>query len=394
MPSEEVDRADGRVFRVDVETRRAADAWFLERGLPAVLRPGRLARRVWPRSAPALAAFAVFMLNSALVVLVTGKHTINIEGDPTREEWFVLFLIVLVLPLAATVGWLVSRISTARGRTIAATLAMVIAVVGGIFGGPSPRILTDLIFEAIVIGIILALTASGVGSIIGLSVRMTLSQLAVMGSLLLRALPVLLLTFLVFFNSPVWLMASTVGRGRLWLAILFLAGIAAAFVTSVTVDRVRPIIASTEPPVDRAARLSGTPFATMPEPADVKPLKRAEQLNVYFVIAVSQLAQIFAVAVLTGLLYLVLGLILLSPELLAAWTRNGSSDGQFLGMTIPVPQALIQITLFLAALTFMYISARAVGDDEYRGRFFDPLTDELRLTLEARNRYRAAVPAR
>ena len=35
-----------------------------------------------------------------------------------------------------------------------------------------------------------------------------------------------------------------------------------------------------------------------------------------------------------------------------------------------------------------------VGDDEYRGRFFDPLTDELRLTLEARNRYRAAVPAR
>lgn len=394
MPSEEVDRPDERVFGVDVETRRAADAWFLERGLPAVLRPGRLARRVWPRSAPALAAFAVFMLNSALVVLVTGKHTINIEGDPTREEWFVLFLIVLVLPLAATVGWLVSRISTVRGRTIAATLAVVMAVVGGIFGGPSPRILTDLIFEAIAIGIILALTASGVGSIIGLSVRMTLSQVAVMGSLLLRALPVLLLTFLVFFNSPVWLMASTVGRVRLWLAILFLAGIAAAFVTSVTVDRVRPIIASTEPPVDRVARLSGTPFAAMPEPADVKPLKRAERLNVYFVIAVSQLAQIFAVAVLTGLLYLVLGLILLSPELLAAWTRNGSSDGQFLGMTIPVPQALIQITLFLAALTFMYISARAVGDDEYRGRFFDPLTDELRLTLEARNRYRAAVPAR
>ena len=77
---------------IDVAQRRAADAWFLERGLPAVLRPGRLVRRLWPRSAPALAAFAVFMVNSAVVVEITGKHTINIEGGPTRNEWFVLGL--------------------------------------------------------------------------------------------------------------------------------------------------------------------------------------------------------------------------------------------------------------------------------------------------------------
>ena len=45
----------------EVAQRRAADRWFLERGLPAVLRPGALVRRLWPRSAPALAAFAVCM---------------------------------------------------------------------------------------------------------------------------------------------------------------------------------------------------------------------------------------------------------------------------------------------------------------------------------------------
>ncbi len=118
-------------------------------------------------------------------------------------------------------------------------------------------------------------------------------------------------------------------------------------------------------------------------------------MNVYFVLGVSQLAQILVVAVVTALLFLVLGLILLSPELLAAWTRNGSSDGRFLGMTIPVPDALIQVTLFLGALTFMYVSARAVGDDTYRDQFTTPpLIDGLRVTLTARNRYRAAVPAR
>jgi len=95
----------------------------------------------------------------------------------------------------------------------------------------------------------------------------------------------------------------------------------------------------------------------------------------------------------TALLFLILGLILLSPELLAAWTRNGRSDGTVLGMTIPVPDSLIQITFFLGALTFMYISARTVSDAEYRTRFFDPLIDDVRLTLTARNRYRAAVAA-
>jgi hypothetical protein len=79
--------------------RVAAETWFLTHGLPAVLRPGALVRRVWSRSAPALAAFAVMMANSVLVVLVTGKHTIDIDGTPTRTEWFVMGLLLLVLPL-------------------------------------------------------------------------------------------------------------------------------------------------------------------------------------------------------------------------------------------------------------------------------------------------------
>nr|MDT0525500.1 hypothetical protein [Streptomyces sp. DSM 41633] len=113
-----------------------------------------------------------------------------------------------------------------------------------------------------------------------------------------------------------------------------------------------------------------------------------ERLNVVFALVLSQIVQVLTVAVVTALIFFVLGLIVLSPELLAAWTRNGSSDGQLLGMTFPVPQALIQTTMFLAALTFMYLSARAVSDVEQRTRVLDPLLDDLRLTLVARDRYR------
>ena len=378
---------------IDVTQRRAADAWFLDRGLPAVLRPGALVRRLWPRSAPALAGFAVFMANSAAIVAATGKHTIDINGHPTRTEWFILALLVLVLPIAVFVGWLVSRISTVRGRTVAATVAMAVAIGGGTLGGPSPRIVMDLLFEALVVAAILALTACGAGSILGWAVQMTMSNLAAVGSMVTRALPMLLLTFLVFFNSPVWLMAATVTRRRLWLALVFLALIAGAFVVSITADRVRPIMAAPNPADDHSARLAGTPFETMPDPATVRALSRGERLNVLFVVAASQLSQILIIAVMSSLMFLILGLILLSPEVLAAWTRNGRSDGSVLGMTIPVPDSLIQITFFLGALTFMYLSAGTVSDAEYRKRFFDPLLDDLRLTLRARNRYRAAVSA-
>jgi hypothetical protein len=378
---------------IEAAQRRAADGWFLSRGLPAVLRPGRLVRRPWSRSAPALAGLAVLMANTVAVVALTGQHAIDIDGHPTRGEWFVLAMLVLVLPVTATVGWLVSRLRR-RDRVVAAAVSVLVAVLGAVFGGPSPYLWTNLVIVGVGVALILSLTATGVGSILGWVAHTTLRHLAETGSLLLRALPVLLLTILVFFNSPVWLMAATVSRARLWTALVFLAAIAAAFVVSVTIDRVRPMVNTAEPDSDRAGRLEGTPFETMPEPPNVRPLKRAEQLNVYFVIGVSQVAQILVVAVVTTLLYLVLGLILLSPELLAAWTRNGSSDGRFLGMTIPVPEALIQVTMFLGALTFMYVSARAVSDDTYRSQFLEPVVEDLRLTLTARNRYRAAVPAR
>lgn len=369
--------------------RHAAEQWFLDRGLPAVLRPGVLVREVWPRSAPALAAVAIFMLNSVAVVHISGKHTIDINGAPTRTEWFLLGLVVLVLPVAALVGWLVSLLTTVRHRTVAAGVAVIAAVVGSILGGPSPRVLADALLAVVIIVIIAICTATGIGSILGWAVQMTLSNLAATASLFVRALPVVLLTVLVFFNTYVWLMAAIVSRARLWLALMFLFVIAAAFLVSSTLDRVRPMLRSNVKEAGDDEQLVGTPFEAMPDRPVRVPLSRAERINVVFVLTLSQVVQVMTVALSAAGIFFVFGLILLSPQLLAEWTRNsGSPDGQILGMTFPVPQALIQISMFLGAMTFMYLSARAIGDTEQRTRFLDPLIDDLRLTLVARDRYR------
>lgn len=370
--------------------RIEAHAWFLRRGLPGVLPPGALARRLWPRAAPALAAFAVFMVNSIAVVALTDEHTIDIAGEPTRDEWFILALLVLVLPVAAAVGWWVSRLDSLRSRTVAAAVAVLTSVLGAVFGGPTPRIGIDLVYVGVVIAVILALTATGVGAILGWALDATAHNLALAGSLFVRALPVMLLTVLAFFNTYMWLMASLVSRTRLWLALGFLGLLAVAFVTSATVERVRPMLTTTERPSGDDPGLRGTPFEGLRAPEQRVPVTRIERVNVVFVLVASQVLQVLMVAIVTGLIFFVLGLILLSPALLAEWTRNGSSDGYLLGMTLPVPQALIQISMFLGALTFMYISARAVGDGDYRAEFLDPLIQDLRVTLDARDRYRLA----
>ena len=207
----------------DPRNARAAERWFLQRGLPAVLRPGTLVRRVWPRSAPALAAFAVMMAFSIVVVIVTGKHTIDIDGSrlaPSGSSWRPL---VLVLPVAATVGWLVSRIRSVRASALAAF------GVGGRGGHwrhprrPEPAVPRQSRGRGHRHRGVLALHRNAEsGSMLGWGVRTDAGQPRVDGRAVLRALPVVLLTVLVFFNGLVWLMASIVSRARLWLALLFL----------------------------------------------------------------------------------------------------------------------------------------------------------------------------
>lgn len=376
----------------------AAEAWFLSNGLPAVLRPGVLMRHLVARSAPALAFFAVLMANSILLVAVTGKHTIDIDGTPTRTDWFVLALLILVVPAGAVVAHLVARTTRIRTRNLIATVALVIVVAGSFYGGPSALMFVNVLLDAACLAVIFLSTATGVGSVLGWATRLTSENLASVGSLLLRALPVLLLTVLVFFNSPVWAMASTIKRGRLWAALLFLFLIAAVFLISNTVGRVAPLLRAdakqTDPEAAENRRLAGTPFEDMPDRPLRVPLSRNERLNVGFVVALSQLVQVLTVALVTGLIFGVFGLILLSPEVLDAWTHGGATDGQFLGMTLPIPDALIQVTMFLTALTFMYLAAKAVTDKEYRAQFLDPLLDDLRVTLAARDRYRTATAER
>ena len=371
--------------------RVAAETWFLRRGLPSVLTPRARWRRLWTRSAPALAGFAAIVVCATVANALAGNAPIDIGDDPTAHELLILAVVGLTIPLVALACWRVSRITGARSRRNAATLAVAVAWACSVINGSIGDRVQGTVSVAIFTALILVANGIGVGSVLGWAMRLTASHLTSVGALTARALPVVLLTVLVFFNGFVWSMATKISRDRMWLVIAFLVLIATAFLVSGIVERVRPMLAKATAQDTDTARLADTPFAAMPNPEAELILSRGERVNVMFVVAASQMTQVAMVAAVTAGIFFVLGLLTLSPELLATWTNNGPDTGTWLGMTLPVPQSLIHVTMFLGALTFMYVSARSVGDGEYRKEFLDPLVDDLRLTLVARNRYRTHV---
>ncbi len=330
-----------------------------------------------------MAAYATVVLALLMVFFLTGSSEIYIDGAPTPAERVVLGVIVLAAPLAVLVGRAVSRMRSRRAQSLVSTGAVAFSAVAEMIQGGLPHVVGTVV--AVLIA--LACTATGVGAVLGWAVRLTMAQVAAMGALFVQALPVMLLTVVVFFNTYVWILASTISLARLWLALFFLLAVTAAFIISVSRSRVGPMLESVSAPHDAAHDLSGTPFDAMPDPRVIEPLTVGERFNVVVVLAAAQLTHLLMVAICTAAIFFTLGLIVLSPALLDRWTGGGSSDGTFLGMTIPVPQSLIHMTLILCALTFMYVSARSVGDDEYERDFLLPLIEDLHTTLVARNRY-------
>jgi hypothetical protein len=370
-----------------VAARRAQERWFLDRGLPSVLTQRARLRAIWPRSAPFLAFSATLDVCSTATYQLTGRHEYYM-GAPIAVQRIGLVVALLALPAAAVIGWFVARMLTDHSQAIISTVSAVIGIASGTVKGVTfEHHLARLIAGVVAVVLVLVLTASGLGSVIGWAVRLALTQIVAAWGLLIRALPVVLLSVLVFFNTAVWAMAASLSTARFGLALAIFVVVAAAFVVQGTIEHAKPTLMAATASSRHAERLADTPFEHLPDPAELRPLTRGERFNVVFVLAATQLARIFTVAFVAWALFFIMSLVLVTPELMRTWTQHTLTYGVLLGYPIPVPHALIQMTLFLGALTFMYVSARAVGDGEYRYQFLDPLIDDLKLTLLGRNRY-------
>jgi hypothetical protein len=367
--------------------------WFLRRGLPLVLTRRVRSRDLIDRSAPMVSGVGAITAVTMLLAEVTGH-------DPDYGFAVRLGIIGAVLVAAPFVLNLLHRSGTRlgeAGRRSAALLVMGIFVVvmpvtaSGWSGAAAAEAPAFVVITLLAIW----LTYLGFGSIALWAFRFAWVQLGALGTLMSRALPLLMLTLLVYFSGELWQLAARMTRQRLWQVIGFLAFIALVFVVSTIRDEVHALRDDRAERSDPGQLLVDTPLAGRidHEPART-PLSRAEQFNVVAVMVVSQAIQV--VFFTTGLFvfFLVLGIIAIPDDVAVLWSAEQTCAvgqppcaGTWFGIHIPIPQTIVQTSLLVAVVSGLYFTVSTSVDPLYRQRFFEPLIADVAVSLAGRDAY-------
>jgi len=207
-----------------------------------------------------------------------------------------------------------------------------------------------------------------------------------------RALPLLLLfvTFL-FINTEVWMVADSLDRGVLALAVMFFAAMAVGFLLVRLPEEMDRVDDDTDAGRLRERTL-GTPVQGSPadvfdstprdELRDVLEVTGLQKWNLVLVLLVAQALQVLLLSVAVLLFFLVFGSVVMQPDVVRAWL--GDQDANVTG-------PLIKVSVFLAGFSGLYFTVYAVTDETYRQQFFTSVTRELEQAVAVRAVYRTLV---
>lgn len=385
---------------VSVSDMRPVHDWFLQRGLPLVLTRRVRARKLIQRSAPMVSAVGALTAVMMLLADVTG-------ADPDYGYAVRLGAIAVVLIAAPFALEVLHRLGTRVGEVLrrwAALLVMAIFVVvmpltvNGWSGTAAAEAPVFIVISLLAVW----LTYLGFGSIALWAFRFAWVQVGALGTLMSRALPLLMLTVVVYFTGELWQLSARMSRERLWQTIGFLSAVALLFMVATIRDEVTALRQDRSEREDSASLLSDTPLASIHTGPVVRtPLSLAEQANVVAVMVVAQAIQV--VLFTTGLFvfFLALGTIAIPDDVTVLWSGeqlctvgDPPCAGTWFGVHIPIPQTVVHMSLFVAVLSGLYFTVSTSVDPLYRQRFFEPLIADVAVSLAGRDAYLAVEQGR
>ncbi|MGV0718238.1 hypothetical protein ABQE93_22820 [Mycolicibacterium sp. XJ662] len=372
---------------------RHVHQWFLHRGLPLVLTRRVRSRALVERSAPTVSGIGALIALTFLLAELS-------DGDPDFGLVTRLAVLTLLLIAAPFALYALHRAGTTRsdaGRRSAALLVMALFVFGLPFAdsGFTGIAAAEAVGFAVVVLVAIWLTYIGFGAIALWALRFASVQLGALGTLMSRALPLLMITVVVYFTGELWQLAARMTRQRLWETIGFLALVALLFMVTTIRDEVRALREDRAERNDPAKLLAGTPLATPNghEP-ERTPLSLAEQVNVVAVMVVSQAIQVVFFTAGIFAFFLALGIVAIPDDVAVLWAAEQSCaigqppcPGTWFGVDVPVPQTVVHVSLFVAVLSGLYFTVSTSVDPHYRERFFDPLIADVAVSLAGRDAY-------
>ena len=371
---------------------RRTEQWFVREGAPTMIEGYGFRSHVLPRMLPALTFVAVGSLAWLVLLRSTGL-----------SKWVLLGLIVAVMVSAWIVlSLFVRRLPSFSRRTtvvllvVYATMSIIVPVLQIVVDDEittpgAPEIENEwlvlvwfVVFFVLVFLATMLATTYGLGALLKAAVRHVIADLRNSVALLGRALPpMLFVTLFLFFTSELWQAMNRLPWPRVSLIVLMFAAITVLAAAARLSDEIGRVEQDLRPEI-LAGACKGTPLAGVEigEPLQPKRLNGRQLRNLLVMLAIRQLVQAAVVGLALFAFFVLLGLIVVTPEIARLWIGDEPKIG-WLGL----PSAMLRNATLFAAFGSMYFSVISMSDAEHRQRFFAPVLEKVERTLEVRAVY-------
>lgn len=374
------------------------ERWFIRRGVPHFIDDYAPTTDIWNRSLPML----------LIAYVAGGLHALDLADWTWQRNLLTAFVVLLVLVAGGVITNLARRRRPLAIPDVVGTPELALFLIGptipSLVFGQFGDALQTLIEGAVVLGVIYLVTSYAVLALLGWAVRRSAAQLPALASLVVRALPLLLLfTTFLFINAEVWEVAGTL-TGIPYVAtlgIFFLLG--AVFVLS-RVPGIMRGLATFGSWDDVRAATEGTPagHVVLP-PAGAPPsyeLSTRQKVNAALVTVFSQALQVTFVALLLTSFFTLFGFLAIQQATAGGWTGqddaiNVLASLEISGRSLVITEPLLRVAGFLGAFTGMYFTVVLTTDATYRDEFAEDVGPQIRQALAVRVAYlhhRLATP--
>jgi hypothetical protein len=370
------------------------ERWFLKRGLPHFINDYSPTRDVLTRAVPLL----------TLIFLV------EVANAPKRDFPIWLNVIAVAVGFAILLGaWMVAN--RIRGRPLLARPGSVgvfeVAVfvlappaIPLVFGGQWRSALATALGNLLLLALIFLATSYGVVPMTRWAGARTVRELEQVMSLLVRALPLLILfiTF-IFLQNEAWQITAGLNGPYYWIVLGIFVVIGIGFSVIRLPGEIGGLsdFESWDVALERAAGTPAAPLideATPPDARATPPLFRRQWGNVALVVLFSQGLQVLLVSAMVFVFLLVFGVLVVTEPVARGFTDaapNVLATFDIWDRQLVVTEELLRVTGFLTVFAGLYFTVTAITDESYRKEFIGEILDEMRRSLAVRTVYLAAL---
>jgi hypothetical protein len=370
------------------------ERWFLKRGLPHFIADYSPTRDVLTRAVPLFVLIFLF----------------EVANAPSRDFPIWLDIVAVAVGFGILLGaWMLAN--GVRGRPLlarpesigvfeVAVFVLAPPAIPLLFGGQWRSALATAIGNLLLLVVIFLGTSYGVVPITRWAGARTARELEQVMSLLVRALPLLILfiTF-IFLQNEAWQITAGLHGPYYWIVLGLFVVIGVGF-SVIRLPREIGQLSEFESWDVAVGRVDSTPAsalvdeATPNQRADTPPLSKRQWGNVALVFLFSQGLQVMLVSAMVFVFLFVFGVLVVTEPVARGFVDaqpNVLASFELWGRDLVITEELLRVTGFLTVFSGLYFSVTAVTDESYRKEFSGEILEEMRRSLAVRAVYLAAL---